>query len=256
MKIYYKIALLSLLFTIAMNAFAEEKEKGSLTHKIVVGYHIGGTMPVPLPEEVRSISSYWPQFTPQLGYNLSYQVGEQWALETGITLDWKGMGVRDKVKYMYTDVMMDGERTIGYFTGKNETEVKIAYVTIPVRIAYDLTPTWRIRGGGFFSYRNSSEFSGTVWDGSIRKLVNEGDELVNAKLINIPNKGEATFDFGKEMRNFDMGVSVGFEHEFPGRFGIYGDLTYSLTPIFPSDFKGINMKMRNVYFVIGASYRL
>lgn len=247
--------LIALLLCITSNVFGQEKAKGELRHKIVVGYHIGGTMPLPLPREVREISSYWPQFTPQLGYNISYQAGERWSLESGITLDWKGMGARDEVKYMYTDVIMDDSNIKGYFTGKNETRIKVSYVTIPVRIAYDLNPTWKIRAGGYFSYRNSSEFSGTVWDGYLRRTEDVND-IVNSEKINIPNKNDATFDFGKEMRNFDMGVSLGFEHIFPSRFGIYGDLTYSLTPIFPSSFKGVDMKMRNIYFVVGASYRL
>lgn len=255
MKFYKNIIVLVVLLCSSYSGFAQEKEKGTFTHKLVVGYHIGGTMPLPLPEEVRKISSYWPQFTPQLGYNISYQVGEKWSFESGITLDWKGMGARDKVKYMYTDVIMDNDNIKGYFTGRNETTVKIAYVTIPVRIAYDLNPTWKLRGGGYFSYRNSSEFSGTVWDGYLRKTGDTHD-IINSEKILIPNKNDAVFDFGKDLRNFDMGVSLGFEHLFPGRFGIYGDLTYSLTPVFPSDFTGINLKMRNIYFVIGASYRL
>lgn len=258
MRLYIKSICILLLTSFALSVSAkgkEEKVKGQFTHKIVVGYHFGGTMPLPLPQEVRSISSYWPQFTPQLGYNVSYQVGDQWAIESGITLDMKGMGARDEVKYMYTNVMMDKNNVEGYFTGKNETKVKISYVTLPIRAAYDLSPTWRLRAGGYISYRQSSEFSGDVWDGYIRETANAEDITTSTK-IDIPNKGDATFDFGKDMRKFDMGLSCGFEHQFIGRFGLYGDLTYSLTPIFPSDFKAIDMKMRNIYVVIGASYTL
>lgn len=255
MNSYKKIFCLIVLACIACSTFATGKERGKFTHKIVVGYHFGATTPIPIPREVRSISSYWPQFTPQLGYNVSYQVDEVWAIESGITLDMKGMGVRNKVKYMYTDVMMDQDNIKGYFTGKNETRTKISYVTVPVRIAYDLTPRWRVRAGGYFSYRQSSEFSGTVWDGYIREIM-EGQDITNSTKINVENKDDAVFDFGKEMRNFDMGVSAGFEHQFMNRFGIYTDITYSLTPVFPSSFKGIDMKMRNIYVVVGASYRL
>lgn len=252
----YIIVILALLLCFTSKVVGQEKAKGEFSHKIVVGYHLGGTMPIPLPREVRKISSYWPQFTPQLGYNISYQAGERWSLESGITLDWKGMGARDEVKYMYTKVIYGGDEIQGYFTGKNETRVKIAYATLPVRIAYDLNPTWKIRGGAYVSYRSSAEFSGTVWDGYLRRVDDNINDIINSEKIDISNKNDATFDFGKEMRNFDMGVSLGFEHIFPGRFGIYGDLTYSLTPIFPSSFTGVDMKMRNIYFVIGASYRL
>lgn len=254
MNFYKKALCLLALITITSSTFAVDKEKGKFTHKIVAGYHFGATTPIPIPREVRSITSVWPQFTPQLGYNVSYQLDDQWAVESGITLDMKGVGVRNKVKYMYTDVTMDEDNIKGYFTGKNETRMKMSYVTVPIRLAYDLTPTWRLRAGGYFSYRQSSEFSGSVWDGYIRQTDNQ--DILNSTRINIDNKDDATFDFGKEMRNFDMGVSAGFEHQFIGRFGIYTDITYSLTPIFPSSFKGIDMKMRNIYIAVGASYRL
>lgn len=248
------IALSLLLSTQGLLAFDAQK----ISHKIVVGYHIGATAPLSIPREVRSIDSYWPQFTPQLGYNIGYEVNKQWSVESGITIDLKGMGVRDEVKYMYTDVTMDNDNVKGYFTGKNETTVKASYITIPVRIAYAITPTWKLRAGGYFSYRNSSEFSGTVWDGYIRQT-NDKD-IINSIKIDIENKNDATFDFGKEMRNFDMGISIGFEHNFKnfknGRFGLYGDMTCSLTPIFPSSFTGVDMTMRHMYAVVGLSYKL
>lgn len=253
----YKIIALAIALLFATQGlFAFDPQK--ITHKVVVGYHIGATAPLSIPREVRSIDSYWPQFTPQFGYNINYQYNHQWSIESGITIDLKGMGVRDKVKYMYTDVIMDENNIKGYFTGKNETTVKASYVTIPVRIAYSLTPTWKLRAGGYFSYKNSSEFSGTVWDGYIRQTDNK--DILNSLYIDVENKNEAVFDFGKDMRKFDMGVSIGFEHTFQnfkgGRFGIYGDMTISLTPIFPSDFTGVDMTMRHMYGVVGLSYKL
>lgn len=250
----YTVAIMLLLCV--QGAFALEPSK--FTHKIVAGYYIGATAPTSMPREVRSVDSYWPQFTPQLGYNVSYDINHQWGVETGITLDLKGMGVRDKVKYMYTDVTMDKNNVRGYFTGKNETTVKASYVTVPVRVTFALTPTWKLRAGGYFAYRNSSEFSGTVWDGYLRQT--DDNDIANSTRIEIENKNEATFDFGKDMRNFDMGISLGFEHNFQnfknGRFSIYTDMTVSLTPIFPSSFTGVDMTMRHMYGVVGLSYKL
>lgn len=189
---------------------------------------------------------------------LDYALNHQWSLESGITIDVKGMGVRNRVKYMYTSATMDDNTVRGYFTGRNETKVKASYVTIPVRIAYSLTETWKIRAGGYFSYKNSSEFSGTVWDGYLRQT--DDKDIINSILVDIDNKDEAVFDFGKDMRNFDMGLSVGFEHNFKnfkgGRISLYGDMTVSLTPLFPSDFTAIDMTMRHMYAVVGLSYKL
>lgn len=244
--------ILATIITISTSIFAGNRDP--FTHKLVVGYNFGATAPVPIPREVRSINSYWPQFTPYLGYNISYNINNKFYLETGIALDIKGMGVRDEVKYTYTDVWMDGNNIKGYFTGKNETEVKITYTTIPIRLGYRLSDTWALRIGGYVSYRNSSEFSGTVWDGYLRKTENK--DIINSEYLEIPNKGDAKFDFGKDMRNFDMGLSAGFDHTLNNKFGISCDFTYSLTPIFPNSFTGIDMKMRNIYLSVGMSYKL
>lgn len=254
---HYKIIVLGIaLLFITQGLFALNPNK--FTHKIVVGYHLGASSPLSIPREVRGIDSYWPQFTPQFGYNIDYALNHQWSLESGITIDVKGMGVRNRVKYMYTSATMDDNTVRGYFTGRNETKVKASYVTIPVRIAYSLTETWKIRAGGYFSYKNSSEFSGTVWDGYLRQT--DDKDIINSILVDIDNKDEAVFDFGKDMRNFDMGLSVGFEHNFKnfkgGRISLYGDMTVSLTPLFPSDFTAIDMTMRHMYAVVGLSYKL
>ena len=253
MQLYKKIILSIILCSFVLTIQAQPKEQ-SFSHKIIVGYNIGATLPVPLPRELRSVSGYWPQFTPQLGYSVSYCFASQWSVESGIRLDIKGMGVRDKVKYMYTDVYMDNNNIRGYFTGRNETEVKITYVTVPLKTAYHLNEKWALKAGGYASYRSSSEFSGTVWDGFLRKT--DDRDLINGELIEIDEKGIATFDFGKEMRNFDFGISAGFDYAFNKKFTLYTEATYSLTPIFPKNFTGIDMKMRNVYLTVGMAYTL
>lgn len=255
MKKQYRKIIFAFLSLIIMALNLNAQEKNSFKHQIVVGYNFGATTPVPLPREVRGVDAYWPQFTPHFGYNISYKFQGKWALESGILLDLKGMGVRDRVKYMYTDVVMEGDNVKGYFSGKNETEVKITYVTIPIRVSYSINNDWDIRGGAYFSYRSSSEFSGTVWDGVLRETQESGN-IIDGTIIEIPNKNDATFDFGKNMRNIDCGLSLGFNYQMKGRFSLYGDLTYGLLPVFPSKFKGIDMKMRNIYFALGVGYRL
>lgn len=255
MQLYKKLITgAALCMLIAASAEAQEDKADTFTHKIIVGYNIGATLPINLPREIRSIESYWPQFTPQLGYAVSYHLTDEWSLESGISLDIKGMGVRDKVKYMYTDVNMDGNNIRGYFTGRNETEIKITYVTVPLQVGYFLDDKWQIKAGGYVSYRSSSEFSGTVWDGYLRKT--DDKDIINSEKIDIPEKDAAVFDFGKELRDFDFGLTAGFEHRFNKRFGLYTNLTYSLTPIFPSSFTGVDLKMRNIYLTVGMSYTL
>lgn len=242
------------LCVLTMSLIAQDEKYSPFTHKIVVGFNLGATMPNYLVREIRGIDAYWVQFAPHLGYDVSYQLADKWSVESGIGLDIKGMGVRDRVKYMYTDVDIEGTNIKGYFTGRNQTEVKITYVTVPLRAAFHLNDKWRLRAGGYASYRSSSEFSGTVWDGYLRETRDK--DIINSDKLEIEEKDLATFDFGKELRNFDFGLSLGFDHQINKRFGIYTDFTYSLTPIFPSSFTGIDMKMRNMYLQVGMSYTL
>lgn len=254
MQLYRKILLAAIAVCLSLAPMMAQNNNKQFTHKIVAGLNLGATMPNYLAREIRGVDAYWIQFTPHLGYDISYHIDPKWSLESGIGIDIKGMGVRDRVKYMYTDVDMEGSNIRGYFTGKNETEVKISYVTIPLRIAFNLNDTWRLRAGGYASYRSSSEFTGTVWDGYLR--VTYDKDIINSDKLEIPDKDVATFDFGKELRNFDFGISLGFDHQFNKRFGLYTDFTYSLTPIFPSNFTGIDFEMRNMYFQVGMSYTL
>ena len=251
---YTYILAFFLIVGSCMGARAQEKFSfGKFQHKIVVGYNLGGSVPIPFPEEIRSITSFSPKFTPQLGYNISYPLSNSWNIESGILLDFKGMTVEDKVKYMYTNVTMDGSNLQGYFTGRNETKTRATYITMPLRASYNLTDTWRIRAGVFASYRLNSDFSGTVWDGYIRVTTEE--DIINSEIIDIPDKDVAVFDFSKDMKRFDFGVSFGFEHDFKSRFGIFGDFSYSITKLFPKDFTAIDVKMHNTYLSLGASYK-
>lgn len=252
MKLYNKIALLLTLILATSTVVAKQKPK--FEHKIIAGYNFGGTMPFPLPGEIREINSYWPLFTPQLGYGITYNYDDQWALKASIILENKGMGVTNKVKYMYTDVVMDGSSIKGYFVGRNQTSIKISYLTIPIKLAYSVNDKWQINGGGFFSYRSSSEFSGTVWDGYLRQT--DDKNIINSKKIDIEDKWDAQFDFGKEMRDIDLGVVLGAERKLNQRFGLYGEVSYSITPIFPSSFKGLEYKMHNFYVALGITYKL
>jgi len=226
-------------------------------HKIIAGYNFGATAPVPIPSEVRAISGYWPQFTPQLGYNITYYYNPQWGMTSGILLDYKGMGVRDRVKYMYTSVILstDNDRPLqGYFVGKNETQVKSSYVTIPVYLTYKPNETWNFKLGGYASYKSSSEFKGTVWDGYLMRVDEKGGEFVEK--ISIVNKNDAEFNFGDDMRDFDFGLSGGAEYRINDRFGIFGNLSWGLTSIFPNDYQAISFKMYNIYFALGLTYKL
>lgn len=254
MRTTYITGLFLLLFS--FTSFAQKWQSkndfwSKLEHQIVAGFNIGATAPAPLPREIRSINGYWPQFTPQLGYNVIYRFPDNWGIGTGILLDYKGMGVRADVKSLHTIVDVKSGDEIGtidgYFTGKNKTEVKSAYITIPVYLSYKPNDHWAFRAGGYASYKFSSEFTGCVTDGYIR----EGDPTGEKVLIE-----EADFNFGDDMRVFDAGALLGAEYSINKRFGVFANFSWGFMPIFPSSFKGLGYKMQNIYGTIGLTYRL
>ena len=255
---YIYIIILSFVF--GASAYSQEQKEpiarknNKLEHKIVAGFNFGATTPFPIPEEVRAIEAWWPQFGAQLGYNILMQGNGNWGVGSGILLDYKGMGVRDRVKYMHTIVDIEvGERQgkfEGYFTGKNQTIVKSAYVTIPVYITYYLKNKWNFRLGMYGSYLFSSEFSGKVWDGYIRVNDYTGEKI----LIN--SESPAFFNFGTKMRSFDVGIIGGAEYKINHKFGIYTNISYGATSVFKSSFRGIGFNLHNMYAAAGLSYTL
>ncbi|MDL2243672.1 PorT family protein [Bacteroidales bacterium OttesenSCG-928-J19] len=221
-----------------------------LEHKIVAGFNLGASAPLPIPAEVRSIDAWWPQFTPQLGYNILYKATDRWGIGSGILLNYKGMGVKDKVKYMYTEVVIEeggSDKLSGYFVGKNETRVKAAYVTIPLFISYSPNSNWSFRAGGYASYLFSGQFMGTVSDGYLREVTPLGTKTEIT---------QADFDFNDDLKSLDFGASIGAERRINNRFGIYANLDWGLTPIFPSDFRAMKFDLYNIYLTLGLSYKL
>lgn len=245
----YKLILLLLFFS-GFSIFSQERTENRFEHKIIAGFNIGATTPTSIPAEIRSIDAWWPQFTPQLGYNITYNLNQKWGLGSGISLDYKGMGTRATVKYIYTSIVIeDGSNDAleGYFVGKNETVVKLAYATIPLYATFNIDQSWQLRAGGYVSYLFSGKFSGTASDGYIRVNEPTGEKVEITK---------ASFDFNDKLRNFDFGLILGAEKKVNDRFGIYSNLNWGLTSIFPSDFRAIDFNMYNIYLTIGLTYKL
>lgn len=248
-SLQYKLIVLMIVSSI-FTLSSQEETDNRFEHKIIAGFNIGATTPTSIPAEIRSIDTWWPQFTPQLGYNVAYKLNQKWGLGSGISLDYKGMGTRATVKYIYTSIVIeDGSNDAleGYFVGKNETVVKLAYATIPLYATFNINQSWQLRAGGYASYLFSGKFSGTASDGYIRVNEPTGEKVEITK---------ASFDFNDKLRNFDFGLILGAERKINDRFGIYSNLNWGLTSIFPSDFRAIDFNMYNIYLTIGLTYKL
>ncbi|ATL48392.1 hypothetical protein COR50_15150 [Chitinophaga caeni] len=223
----------------------------SWEHHIIAGLNIGGTSPIPLPNTIRKIYSWKPTFAPSLGYELGYRFHEKMAVAIGVGLDYKGMDVKDSVLYFPTVInVTEGGQTgtfEGTFTGRNKTEIRNAYVNIPVSFVFIPDENWRVKAGVYMAWLFSSQFSGNVSNGYIRNGGPTGEKIIVDK---------AEFDFGDEVRSFDFGVRVAGERRLGKKLNLQAQLNWGLRPVFPSSFKGMDFPMYNIYFQLGVSYKM
>jgi hypothetical protein len=218
---------------------------------ILAGYNFGGTVPTPMPNTVRKINAWWPQFNPSLGYELDYVFNEKWGMGAALKIDYKGMGIKSEVMYMHTSVdIKQGDKPgkfEGLFVGHNKTIVNNGYLTLPIHAIYYPDKNWKTQLGVYFGYLFHAGFSGEVTDGYIRTPDATGEKIAI---------DTATFNFDNELRKFDCGLQAGAERRINNRISINGNLSWGLLSLFPKSFHGTDFSMYNVFFTLGISYKL
>lgn len=249
-----RIALLVWGVSALIGAIAQDSATSHykrLRHTVSAALNIGGTSPVGLPNTIRKIESYNPLFNPMIGYGIAYRVNDKWEIESGLRLEYKGMKVQDSVIYFHTLITMEsnGEKSEfeGDFSGHNSTRVHNLYLSLPLVAAFQPGKFWRYRLGLYFAFLLSPKFDGTVNEGYIRKGNSLGEKVTIT---------EASFDFEKIERTFDFGIQAGVERSIGKKFTAFAQLNWGLRPIFPSDFKGMDFPMYNIYATFGVSYQL
>jgi len=216
-----------------------------------LGYNLGGTSPLPLPEEIRSIDSYNPTLGLALEANFTKWFGSEgrWGLVLGAKLENKNMETKATVKNYSMEIFGDnGERVAGNWTGGVQTSVKNAFLTFPVTAAYRVHPRTSLKFGVFLSYLMSGKFDGYVYDGYLRqgdptglKAVYEGDN-------------RASYDFSDNLRRFQWGLQIGADWMALNHLKVFGDLSWGLNGAFKSDFHTITFSMYPIYLTAGAAY--
>ena len=229
---------------------AQEKTPAGWEFKINAGTNIGGTSPLPLPQEVRKIESFSPlPLAPHVALEAIRRLNECWGVSVQLTLDHKGFDVTDRVKNLHTEIEIGDELYTGNFTGKNTTQIRNSYVTLPVAASYRPTTRWELQAGIYLAYLYGGHFKGTASDGYIR----QGSPIGEKTIVD-----RASFDFSEKQNRFDYGALVAGEWRLSARsrFGLRGQITWGLASVFPSDFTGIPVNMYNIYGTLGLSYRL
>ena len=223
----------------------------SLEVKARVGYSIGGTSPLPLPETIRSIESY--NLTPSfmVGLDAMLPLSQKWGVMAGLRFENKGMKAAVTTKAYYMEVVKGDQQMAGLFTGHVEQKVKQWMLTIPAQATFKLGNKVMLKGGPYVSFLLNKEFSGIASDGYLRK-----DNPTGAKILMGSKEGEwATYEFNDDMRSVQFGIGIGADWQVHKRIGLSADLNWGLTGVFPGDFKTVEQTLYPIYGTIGVYYR-
>ncbi|MCD8092278.1 MAG: PorT family protein [Bacteroides sp.] len=220
-------------------------------YEIRAGISIGGTAPLPLPEEIRSIDAYNPILALIIEGNAIKWLGKEkkWGVITGLRMETKNMITKATVKNYGMEIIgNDGSRLKGNWTGGVKTKVRNSYLTVPVLAAYKLSPRWRAKLGAYVSYMMDGEFSGHVYEGYLR----EGDPT--GEKVNFTDGAIATYDFTGDLRKFAWGLQAGADWRAFKHLNVFADLTWGMNDIFKKDFNTITFAMYPIYLNVGFGY--
>lgn len=220
-------------------------------YKVFAGFNFGGTTPVPLPPEIRSINSWSPGLAGTLAFHVTRWLNPEWGITSGLAIDIKGMKIDADVKYWYTNLVVgEGDNTgvfSGTFSGVNKTTARNGYLLIPVLAAWRPLEKWTFRLGGYYASLQDARFEGTASDGYIRNGGPSGDRI---------NIEKASYDFSGELRKADAGLMASADWSFTHKLAATGQFSWGVVPVFPSGFEGISYKMYNIYLMLGLAYTL
>lgn len=243
-----RIATMILILIAAILSLSAQENKWEFDAKI--GVNIGGTSPIPLPEEIREIESYSPQFAPTIEATATRWISGRWGVSSGLRAEKRAMSTHAQVKNYRTEIIGEGGNKLrGNWTGDVRTSCDNLYLTIPVQAVYRLNKSFDFSGGLFFSYLLDGSFDGYVNDGYLRKDNPTGDKIVFDK----ENRG--TYDFSDEINSFSWGVQAAAHWNTSDRVKLSAQLAWGINELFKSDFKTISFSMYPIYLNIAAGYR-
>jgi hypothetical protein len=253
-----------LLFTLSVStAHAQHERTKALIYSALHGWeyalkagvNIGGTAPLPLPAEIRSLDAYSPGLAMSIEGNATKWFGDHshWGLTLGIRLESKHMTTRATTKNYNMKIINAGSMMEGLWTGGVKTKVKNSYLTVPILANYKISKRWKVVAGPYFSYLIDKEFSGYVYDGHLRTPDEDGN-VGQGTIANFNGESIATYDFSGDLRRFAWGVQVGAEWRAFKRLSVHADLDWGLNNIFRSDFETITFSMYPIYLNVGFGY--
>lgn len=248
-----------LLFAFTFTIKAQEDRSKSLMwstlhgweYKIKAGFNIGGTSPIPFPQEIREINSFKPAMAISIEGDATKWFGEtrKWGLTLGLRLENKGMTTDATVKnYGMKIINANGGTLEGIWTGNVKTKVKNSYLTVPVLANYKLSSRWQLSAGPYVSYLLEGDFSGHVYEGHLRTPDQTGSK------VDFTGESIATYDFSDNLRKFQWGLQAGAEWKAYKHLTVFSHLSWGLNDIFKKDFDTVKFAMYPIFLNIGFGY--
>lgn len=227
--------------------------------RLDAGFQIGGTSPLPLPAEIRSIESFRPTLLYYIGADADKKFGRSpWGLRLGLRLETKGMETDASVKnygMRITETRQNpvtGETTHsdvqGVWTGRVKTDVHNTYVTLPVLATFQAGRRWKVFAGPYFSILTSGRFSGTIFEGTFR----DGDPT--GEKTSFTDGNTAPYDFSSDLRRFQWGLEAGADFRAYKHLFATIALHWGMNDIFRRDFNVIKFSMYPIYGSLGFAY--
>lgn len=221
-----------------------------LEYEVNAGTNIGGAAPIPLPAEIRHISYYNPKLNLQIGATATKWLGirKKWGVAVGLRMESKGMETKAQVKNYGMEIIQDGKKLSGRWTGCVSTKYYSQQLVVPVTAVVKLSNRFKLNFGPYVSYAFSNDFDGYVYDGYLREGSPIGDKVV------FEGDSKATYDFGEELRKFQWGMQGGVSWSAYKHLVVNANLAWGCNNIFNSSFKTVSFDLYPIYLNLGFGY--
>lgn len=218
--------------------------------QIIAGLNIGGAAPLGMPQEVRKVRSYNPDLNGSIEGKVTKWWGQdrRWGTSVGLKVESKAMEIDADVKSYHTEIIRDGDRVSGYWTGFVNIKYSTTFFTVPLTVDYRVNSRWKVHAGAFMSVRMDGEFSGYVKDGYLRSGVPTGEKIVYS------DDQRAAYEFNDNLRRTMWGIEMGASWLAYRHFSVNADLSYSFNNIFTSGFTTVRNTLHPLYLNIGFGY--
>lgn len=229
-------------------------KKDNVGFLVRAGYTIGGTTPLPLPNEIRAIKGFSPKGGATIGADLYKMYSKRWGVSFGCHFFYEGFNTTAEVKNYYMSLERDGDVMTGYFTGTDVTNTSMWGVTLPLTAVFRLSPRWSVALGPYVSAYFAKSFKGIVYENSAGiGYLREGTPT--GTYVEITSDIETTYDFSDDMREWNAGLELCFDWKATRHFNVFGKVDWGISNIWDKSFKTVTFPMYPIYATVGMAYR-